>query len=73
MTDFVLETKSGNSYEISLCVREAPEREGFSFLDITVKMRFRPTISLAGYIKRNKISNNLKADENATLLTELLG
>ena len=29
--------------------------------------------ALRVYIKRNKISNNLKAEENATLLTELLG
>ena len=29
--------------------------------------------ALRVYIKRNKLSNNLKAEENATLLTELLG
>ena len=29
--------------------------------------------ALRVYIKRNRISNNLKAEENATLLTELLG
>ena len=29
--------------------------------------------ALRVYIKRNKISNNLKAEENATILTELLG
>ena len=29
--------------------------------------------ALRVYIKRNKISNNLKAEENAALLTELLG
>ena len=28
--------------------------------------------ALRVYIKRNKISNNLKAEENATILTELL-
>ncbi len=28
--------------------------------------------ALRVYIKRNKISNNLKAEENATLLSELL-
>ena len=28
--------------------------------------------ALRVYIKRNKISNNLKAQENATILTELL-
>jgi len=29
--------------------------------------------ALRVYIKRNKISNNAKAEENATLLNELLG
>ena len=29
--------------------------------------------ALRVYIKRNKISNNLKAEENDTILTELLG
>lgn len=29
--------------------------------------------ALRVYIKRNKISNNLRAEENATILTELLG
>ena len=29
--------------------------------------------ALRVYIKRNRISNNLKAEENANLLTELLG
>ena len=29
--------------------------------------------ALRVYIKRNKISNSLKAEENATILTELLG
>ena len=29
--------------------------------------------ALRVYIKRNKISNTLKAEENATLLNELLG
>ena len=29
--------------------------------------------ALRVYIKRNKISNNPRAEENATLLTELLG
>lgn len=29
--------------------------------------------ALRVYIKRNKISNNLKAEEHATLLDELLG
>ena len=29
--------------------------------------------ALRVYIKRNKISNNLKAEENANLLSELLG
>ena len=29
--------------------------------------------ALRVYIKRKKISNNLKAEENATILTELLG
>ena len=29
--------------------------------------------ALRVYIKRNKISNNLKAEENATILSELLG
>ena len=29
--------------------------------------------ALRVYIKKNKISNNLKAEENATLLSELLG
>ncbi|MBE7703002.1 MAG: ribbon-helix-helix protein, CopG family [Cyanobacteria bacterium SIG28] len=29
--------------------------------------------ALRVYIKRNKISNNPKAEENATILTELLG
>ena len=28
--------------------------------------------ALRVYIKRNKISNNIKAEENATLLTQLL-
>ena len=28
--------------------------------------------ALRVYIKRNKISNNIKAEENATILTELL-
>lgn len=29
--------------------------------------------ALRVYIKRNRISNNLKAEENATILSELLG
>ena len=29
--------------------------------------------ALRVYIKRNKIANNLKAEENATILSELLG
>lgn len=29
--------------------------------------------ALRVYIKRNRISNHLKAEENATILTELLG
>ncbi len=29
--------------------------------------------ALRVYIKRNKIANNVKAEENATILTELLG
>ena len=29
--------------------------------------------ALRVYIKRNKVANNLKAEENATLLSELLG
>ena len=29
--------------------------------------------ALRAYIKKNKISNNLKAEENANLLSELLG
>lgn len=29
--------------------------------------------ALRVYIKRNKISNNLKAEENASILTDLLG
>ena len=29
--------------------------------------------ALRVYIKRNKISNNLKAEENAAILTDLLG
>ena len=29
--------------------------------------------ALRVYIKRNKISNSLKAEENASILTELLG